>query len=80
MHTTEAKQRARIVAPDAYRVLVLRRVRLAGELLTVGQTVVTPTLGLALRLVGCGFGIPADARTRLDVDLGLALRRAIPRR
>lgn len=79
MPAIELQRLALIDDPEAYHVRITRRVHLAGELVKVGETVTTPALGLALRLVGCGFGTPADARTRLDVDLGLALHRAIPR-
>jgi hypothetical protein len=73
------KRLDRIDDADAYHVRVVRRVRLEGELLRVGQTLTTPALSLALRLVGAGFARPADAHTALDVALGLELRRAIPR-
>lgn len=77
--STQLQRLALIDDPTAYAVRISRRVRLAGELVTPGQVVTTTSLHLALRLVGCSFGVAADARTRLDVDLGLALQRAIPR-
>lgn len=65
--------------PASYRLLVLRRVRLGGDLVAPGATVTTPELKLAMRLVGCGFAMAVDRHSRLDVALGLALQRAIAR-
>lgn len=79
MHHQEPQQHAQADEPDVYRVHIVRRVRLASGLVTPGETVTTPALGLALHLIRRGIGKPADRHTRLCVELGLALQRVIPR-
>jgi hypothetical protein len=63
--------------PGQYNVLVLRRGRYGGYFLVPGCVVHFDHLRHALHLCAIGMAVPADPVTKLDVELGLLLRRAI---
>ena len=58
-----------------YRLRILTRARVAGQLLRPGMVLVVPSdrLKVAAHLCRCRTGRPDDARTALDVELYLRL-------
>jgi hypothetical protein len=61
-----------------YLVRILRRCRVEKHRLAPGDLLTCDFLRVAEHLVRCGTARPANERTRLDVELYSALRRALP--
>ena len=70
------------VPADTYVVLICKRVRLAGVLRVPGTFVAVPPdrLRVAVHLCKTGAARPANKLTQVDVEVFLALQRAIARR